>query len=725
MSGRAVRTRGWCICVMGVLAMLVVSGAPSAGQESPPETRRSDHVDRYHGVDVPDPYRWLEDLSSPEVGAWARAQDRYARDFAAGAPGRSRIAEAVRSATHVIRYTAPQKRRDLYFYTTFENTGGAAPPRSLHVREGAGGRPRTLLDRDELAARGQTLAFATPSPDGSLVAYGTVDAGGSAMTVRLLDPTGEGAPGEVLLGLLRSGSTVSWLADGSGFFYEAFRSEEGEDRRTARVEAETLRFHRVGTDQTEDVDVFAGPEGERWSLGHGVTGDGRLLVVVAKEPRRDGNRVYYADLEAETLEVRPLVPEHDATYVFVGGRGSEVWLRTDLDAPRGRIVAVDVRRRDRESWRELVPESEHTITSWPGVAVVGDRIVVGYLEHALLRVRLFNFEGRPGSEVELPYPGSVWSGFVSTHGDPIAFYVLTGLVDPGTVYRLDVESGESTPFLRPEGSHDPGDFVTEQVFYPAADGTRIPMFVVRRRDLPRTRPAPVIMYGYAFNWPAAPWYQPLMVAWLRMGGVWALPNTRGGAEYGETWHRAGMRRNKQTAIDDYVAAADWLVREGITTPDLMVANTSSAGGAVGGAAFVQRPDLFGAAILDYPVLDMLRYDQFTVAGAWRSEYGTSADPDDFRALLAYSPAHNVEAGTCYPATLAAPGELDEVTPPLHAYKFVAALQHAQACDDPVLLRVAWGAGHSAGATPERSVENWIDQLSFLVRVLEGWTPRPF
>jgi prolyl oligopeptidase len=341
------------------------------------------------------------------------------------------------------------------------------------------------------------------------------------------------------------------------------------------------------------------------------------------------------------------------------------------------------------------------------------------VQHARTLVRIFDEAGRFVRELDLPREGSIWSGVVGTQDDPYAFYSLSGLVDPGTVYRLDVARGASTEFQAPAVPYDPDDFVTRQVFFTSRDGTRVPMFVIHKRGVEPGSPRPVFMYGYGFGaWTAAPWFQPHMAVWLQNGGVWALPNLRGGGEYGQEWHAAGSLLQKQNAIDDYIAAAEWLIAHDWTRPGLLVANGSSAGGAVVGAALVQRPDLFGAGVLEYPVLDMLRYDRFTNAQRWRSEYGSPQNPGEFHVLRTYSPVHTVVEDVCYPAILVAPGERDEVTPPLHAYKFVAALQHARTCRAPALLRVSWGAGHSPGATLEDSIDNWADQLAFLDRVLE-------
>ncbi len=431
----------------------------------------------------------------------------------------------------------------------------------------------------------------------------------------------------------------------------------------------------------------------------------------------------YRDLQERSTRI--LVDQVDAIFNLIGNDGSELWFHTDLDAPRGRVIAIDVRRPDRSDWVELIPEREEAIDSWGGASAVGGRLAVGYLEDAHIAIRIFDTTGDFLYRLELPQLGSVWSGVVGTQHDHEGLYNLSGVANPGSIYRLDLRTGESRLVLRPELGYDPDRIVTEQVFYRSRDGTRVPMYLAYQRGLDRDGTAPVYMYGYGFGgWAAQPWFQAHATVWIQMGGIWALPNIRGGGAYGEEWHRAGSRRKKQNAIDDYIAAGEWLIEHGYTSPARLVANASSAGGAIAGAAITQRPDLYGAAVLHFPVLDMLRYAEFTGARRWIPEYGTPEDPADFEALLDYSPVHNVEPGTCYPATLVAPGERDETTPPLHAYKFVAALRHAQSCDAPISLRVSWGAGHSHGADLERSIDNWADQLAFLARVLgrDGWSP---
>lgn len=715
---------------MRIAALLILAALPALGEASfaqePPVPGGA--VDTLHGVVVADPGRWLEDLDSERTRAWAQEQDTRARRYTEGYLARDAIRDRVARIASIDRYTAPLPAGGRLFYLRFPSSGGpgTSPGTVLLVRPvaPAEGAERTLVDPvAEGAPADLSLSRGVPDRAGHRVVYGVTRGGSRWETIRIRDvESGRDEP-DSLTGVHASRSRISWSPEGAGFWYERLPLPEPGAERTERLENEALFYHRLGTPQSTDAPVFSLPERPAWGLWHWLSDDGRWLLAGGTDPETRHTLVSFLDLEDPESGFRPLVAEADAVYTPVGSDESVLWLYTDLEAPRGRVVAVDLQAPDRSRWRDLVPEAEETISSWVLARGLGDALIVGYLRDARNVVRVFDRQGTPLYDLELPTPGSIWSGFVGRQGEDAAYYVLSDLVDPGSIYRLDVPTGRSEPVIRPELPHDPDAFTTEQVFFESSDGTRIPMFLVRGPD--SESPGPVWMYGYGFGaWPAAPWYQPHMVAWLEMGGTWAVPNTRGGGEYGKAWHAAGSRLRKQTAIDDYVAATEWLIERGITTPDLMVANASSAGGAIAGAAIVQRPELYGAAVLDYPVLDMLRYDRFTVAGSWGSEYGTVEDPDEFRALRAYSPVHNVEPGACHPATLVSPGENDEVTPPFHAYKFVAALQRAQGCEAPILLRVSWGAGHAAGADLPSSIETWSDQLAFLARVLagNGWSP---
>ncbi len=690
-----------------------IPAATAAQSTAPLTARRGDHVDVYHGTRVADPYRWMEEMDAAETSAWVRAQDAHARRFVHATPGREGLRAAIARIADVTRYAVPQRSGDVLVYVGGD---GSFTTRWLLV-ESPGEQPRVALRPEHFSPDGsRRLGRVAPDDRGRYVAYSVTEGQSRWERWRIHDLASGRDLDDELTGLNAAASAVTWSPDGAGFYYERLDPPAPGAELTEQLGAERLFFHQVGTPQSQDRLVYD-PQAAL-ALGTGITRDGRYLVVTVGERGSPDNRVLYRDLATGDSSLVPLVDQADATYTVVGNDGTVFWLYTNAGAPRGRVIAVDARAPRREAWRDLIPEAEDVVDTWLTATAVGDRIVVGYRRDAWLAVKVFRADGRFDYELELPKVGSIWS-FAGRQGDPIAYYTLSDFTDPGTVYRLDVRTGESTVFRRPELAYDPDAFVTRQVFYESVDGTRIPMFLTHRRDIDTTVPHPTFMYGYgAFNWAASPWFQPHVTAWLQMGGVYALPNIRGGGEYGEEWHQAGIKRNKQTSIDDYLAAAQWLLDSGYTSRELLVANGGSASGPLVGAAITQRPDLFAASIIDFPALDMLRLEAFTGGRGWRSDFGTAEDEEDFRALLAYSPYHQVREGTCYPATLVTPGERDETTVPMHAYKFVAALQHAQSCDNPIMLRISWGAGHSYGATQQDAMENWADQISFLIRALD-------
>ena len=455
-----------------------------------------------------------------------------------------------------------------------------------------------------------------------------------------------------------------------------------------------------------------------------MSDDGSDLVLTLRDGSSTKNRVLLLSLKKPGPPV-PLMPEADANYTYLGSRGKRFWFFTDRDAPRGRVVAVERDRPEPTRWKEVIPQAAEPVAASSAVGgnalgMFAHRILLVYLRDGRPVLRVFDEEGRFLAEPELPAGGQIWGGFSGSGRpeDPEVFYRFLGLTHASTTYRLNLETNTTSIFSRSESAERSGEIAIEQVFYRGADGTRIPMFLAHRKDFVRDGRRPAFMYGYgAFGWVSFLWYQPFVLNWLDLGGVYALPGIRGGGEYGEAWHRAGAGRAKQTAIDDYLAAAEWLVANRYTSPRLLVANGGSASGGVAAAAILQRPELFGAAVIDRPVLDMLRFDRFSQAAYWLPEFGSPRDRDDFAALRAWSPYHNVKKGTCYPPVLVMTGDRDQVAVPLHAYKFTAALQAAQGCANPVLLQLVRGAGHNFGATPEQTAETWADETAFLMRVL--------
>ncbi len=697
--------------IPGLVALVVAGSLPAQGS-SAARAHRVDHVDEYHGVRVADPYRWMEEMKSPQVLRWVRAQDQRARGLAGSIADRSLIRDRLQALMDNGRVLLPSARGDRVFLV--ESGGGLEAPRL--VLSLSGDEPRVVVDPMELdPSGGIRVTRMQPSDDARYLAYGVVATGSRWETWRVLDlETGDLLP-DSLTGLHQGSSgLINWLPDNSGFYYERFPTPEPGQELSHLVQNEVLLFHRLGTSQTEDR-VVLDPDTPDTGLITTLSRDGRYLVVQVGEGGAPENEVHY--LDRQDGELRQLIPQADAGYYFLGMDGRSMLFMTNHRAPNWKVIAVSLDRPALESWRDVIPEREFPIDPTVGAAVLGDKIAVAYRRDARLEAYAYDFDGSEAYPIDLRDGGETWS-FRGRPGDRYAYYRLFSVVDPGSLYRLDTRTGETTLFIGSELPYDASEFVTRQVFYHSRDGTRVPMFLVHQRGLQLDGANPVFMYGYgAFNWAAAPWFQPKVAVWLQLGGVYALPNIRGGGEYGETWHQAGVRRNKQNSIDDFIAAGKWLIDRGYTSADLLVGNGGSASGPLIAAALVQRPDLFRAAVIDFPALDMLRLEAFSGGRRWRSDFGSVEDEADFRALLAYSPYHNVEPA-CYPATIVTPGELDESTVPMHAYKFVAALQHAQTCDQPILLRVSWGAGHSSGATPEQSIDNWADQLALLSDLLD-------
>jgi prolyl oligopeptidase len=697
--------------ILIVIALGVIV-PPVAGQIQ--ATPRGVTIDTLGSTLVPDPYRWLEDMQSLKTVAWMRAQDAAARRRLSSAKGRTQLRDSIARAATAQTYGAPVNEGGRYFYTIFPATG---PTRdvSIMMRDSATGRETLVLPADSLKAathRGPRRAI--PDPSGNLVAYGLASETSEWETIRVRDVrAGQDLPDSVT-GFYRY-SGLSWARVGApGFFYTRYPLPADDHDLTGSVTGGAIYFHRLGTAQRADRRIYASPDSAAWALSPTVSDEGRYLIITAVKGVGRNTRLFIVDLSQSPGEVRLLAGGGDANYAYVGVDGTRVLVQTDLDAPRGRVIAIDADASEPARWTELVPQGPDAIDAWIGSSAVGDRLLIAYRKNAILTAKLFDRGGRFLQEVELPGLGSIWTGFSGKMGNPEALYTLQGVADPGTIYRMDVRTGGSSVFLKPSLPYETSRFVTEQVAATSRDGTRVPMYVVHRSDVPIDGQAPAWIYGYGSqSWTASPWFQPLIAQWLLAGGVWAVPNLRGGGEFGEAWHRAGTRRNKQNGIDDYLAAADWLVRHRYTSRDRLVAHTSSAGGVLVAAALVQRPGLFAAAVLEYPVIDVLRYDRFSAGSRWTDEYGVSSDSGDLAAMLQYAPLQNIHRGKCYPATLVTPGERDQTAAPMHAFKFVAALQAAQGCNRPVLLRVTWGGGHTAGATVPDAVENWTDQLRFV------------
>lgn len=694
------------------ISLLLVSEV--AGQPRPPLAPRESVSDTLHGVVVADPFRSLETGSGPNVQTWIRDQDKYARAFAAASPRYHDIETAVQAIAEATVFTPPLRRGRAEFYSTFKASGPAAAI-DIYVRR----HPRAsamLLPGLEHHRRtaGETALLYQPSPDGRFVAVGFAKTGTSWVRLRIFRVSDGALLPDSMPPFYRALGTIDWATSGEGFFYDHFSPDSSGGGRG--VTSGSVRYHRLSS--TEDEVVFSPPEERNLVVGHSQSPTGHFVVIHVTNTDTRATRLWVKDLRraASTLDSIPLLGA--GTYAFAGELADRLYFLTWAGAARGRVVCWDPAT---GKWTEVVPERDDPISTWAGLgaSVLGGGILIAYVHDSQIQPRFVGPDGSGLRSIALPKLGSIWTGFVGDPNSDQAFYQLQGMADPGTVYRLDLKTGRSTPYLKPKLQFDPDQLVTERTLFPAKDGAQVPIHIVHRAGQKLDGSAPLILYGYGFQgWIASPWFQPAMAYWVSQGGVWAVAGVRGGGEFGEKWQDAGARRNKQTGIDDYLAATEWLIAKGYTAADRMVANASSAGGPLVAAAIIQRPALFRAAIFDYSVFDMLRYDQYSHARHWQSDYGTASNPQDFEALRHYSPYHNVREGQCYPAVLTTPGELDRTAPPFHSYKFVAALQSARpSCDRPALVRVSWGAGHAAGATAADASQTWTDELAFLDRVL--------
>ena len=675
-----------------------------------PPARLSDQTDDYHGTTVADPYRWLEDPDSPETRAWIEAENALTFDFLAQIPARAAIQKRLTTLWDYERYGMPYLQGGRYFYG---RNDGLQPQSVLYVSETLDREPRVLLDPNMLSGDGTVaLSGYAISEDSKFLAYGLATAGSDWNEWRVRDvDTGEDRA-DHLRWVKFSGA--SWAKDGSGFYYSRYDAPtEGEELQQANY-YQKLYFHTLGQPQESDTLIYERPDEKEWSFGGQVSEDGRHLLIYVGQGTERKNRLYYKSLTSPDAPIVPLLDEFDASYGFLGSEGTQFWLQTDNDAPRGRVIAVDITDPDRARWREVIPQAEETLE---GISLVGERFIASYLKDAHTQVKVLGLDGTLERTVELPGLGSA-GGFGGKRHETETFYAYTDYTVPTTLYRYDIPTGTSTLYRQPQVAFDPGDYETHQVFYESKDGTKIPLFLTHKKGLALDGQNPTYLYGYGgFDISLTPSFSPGQVVWLEMGGILAVANLRGGGEYGKAWHDAGRKHNKQNVFDDFITAAEWLIANSYTSTPKLAISGGSNGGLLVGACLTQRPDLFGACLPAVGVLDMLRFHKFTIGWGWTSDYGSADIPEDFPVLLAYSPLHNLKPGTSYPATLVTTGDHDDRVVPAHSFKFAAALQAAQAGDAPTLIRIETRAGHGAGKPTAKVIEEAADRWAFLVKVL--------
>ena len=746
-------------------SILLVAGAVNAQTIAPltyPAAARGTQVDVYHGTSIADPYRWLEDVDAPATKDWVAAQNRLTDSFLASIPQRTAIRNRLTQLWNYARYSAPFKENGRYFY--FENTG-LQNQNVLWVQDGAR-PPRVLLDPNVLSTDGTVaLSGTAASDDGRYLAYSLSTSGSDWQELHVRDVETGRDLSDVVKWVKFSG--IAWTHDNKGFFYSRYDAPTSGNMMTNANKNHKLYYHRVGQPQSRDELVYDRPDQPDWLFNGDVTDDGQYLIITVSQGTDVRNRLYFIDLDnpgkpqIDNPVVR-LIDNLNAEYSFIGNRGTMFYVRTDRNAPRGRIVAISIDNPREERWNTIIPETKDALQS---ATMAGDDIVANFLQDAHSNVRFYTASRdnrdfresrpRPGQQPQQPpkQPGNIYDdtstapivlrergqalggGFIfrgelplagigavgeihGRQGDNELFYSFTSFLSPTTIYRYDLNSRRNEVFREPKVAFDPSVYETRQVFYNSKDGTRVPMFITAKKGIPLDGNNPTLLYAYGgFNISMTPSFSPANLAWLEMGGIYAVANLRGGGEYGKAWHEAGMLAKKQNVFDDFIAAAQYLIQQKYTSTPKLAVRGGSNGGLLVGAVETQRPDLFGVALPEVGVMDMLRFQKFTIGWAWTSDYGSSDDSTQFQFLRAYSPLHNIKPGTCYPPTLAFTADHDDRVVPGHTFKFVATMQAAQNCANPVLVRIETKSGHGAGRPTTKLIDEAADRFAFLVKEL--------
>jgi prolyl oligopeptidase len=707
-----------------VASLLAMLGANAVAQTCPanglavnyPVTRTVDQQDNYHGTSVADPYRWLEDANSAETKVWVEAQNKVTQSYLGQIAERDTIKQRLTKLWNYERYSVPYQEGGRYFYSRNDGLQNQAV---LYTMKSLADEPRMLLDPNTLASDGTVaLAGSAVSPNGKYLAYGTAASGSdwNEWKVRDID-TGKDLDDHLKWVKF---SNTSWTPDGKGFFYSRYDAPAEADKLAGINYFHKLYYHVVGTPQSADTLVYERTDDKEMGLTGQVSNDGKFLVITASKGTSPKVRIFYKDLSKPGSKVLPLIDAFEASYSFIDNDGPVFYFTTDRNAPRSRVVAIDIRKPLEAKWKQVIGESAQTLVS---ANLINNQIVAEYLADARSRVLVVERNGKLVREITLPGIGSA-AGFGGKRNHHETFYSFAGFTTPTTIYRLDMKTGASTVFRQPKVDFDPNAYETRQQFYTSRDGTKVPMFIVSRKGLKLDGGNPTYLYGYGgFNVSLTPSFSPANLAWMEMGGVYVMANLRGGGEYGEAWHEAGTKLHKQNVFDDFIGAAEWLIANKVTSPSKLAIGGGSNGGLLVGAAITQRPDLFGAAIPQVGVLDMLRFHKFTIGWAWTSDYGSSENADEFKALLKYSPLHNLKAGSCYPATMITTADHDDRVVPAHSFKFAAAAQAAQGTGAaPILIRIDMKAGHGAGKPTSKKIEEVADHWGFLSRALKMTEP---
>lgn len=686
-----------------------------------PSTLTVDQIDNYHGIEVSDPYRWLEDTNSTETKEWIQVQNEFTNSFLDDAETHKRIKDRLTALWNVPRRSAPRKAGGKYFL--MENTG-LQDQDVIYVMNSIDGEKHQLLDPNDLSEDGTiALNHWEISMDGSLLAYAVSESGSDWQEWRIRDvATGEDLPDKIKWSKF---SSAAWHPNGSGFYYSGYDEPVmGEEFESLNIN-QRVYYHLLNTPQSEDKLIYHRPDQPEWGFDCIVSDEGSYLILQISQGTDTRNLIIYKKLDSEG-DFIDMIPEFEARYLYLGNDEQVFYLHTDFQAPRGRIIAIDINKAEKGSWIELIPEIGDTLET---IKLIQQQFIAIYLHNAYHLIKRFDLSGNFLNEIPLPAIGSIFSldrenYIFGERNDDECFFTFNSFIVPPTIMRYSIEHNTCETLFAPEIDFDFSSYNTDQVFVGSKDGTQVPMFLIHKNDLEKNETNPAILYGYGgFNISLTPNFLVSRLLWLELGGILAVANLRGGGEFGEQWHQAGSLLNKQNVFDDMIACAEYMIAEGFTSPKKLAIEGRSNGGLLVGACMTQRPDLFGAALPAVGVMDMLRFHKFTIGWAWVSDYGSADDIEQFKVLYSYSPLHNIKEGTDYPATLVTTADHDDRVVPGHSFKFIAALQAAQSGDAPVLIRIQTKSGHGFGKPVSIQIDEQTDIYAFLVKVLQMQLPR--
>ncbi|MEL4894661.1 prolyl oligopeptidase family serine peptidase [Crocosphaera sp. Alani8] len=672
-----------------------------------PNTPQQDVTDVYHGVEIKDPYRWLENPDSEETQKWIAAQNKITFDYLANISAREKIKQRLTELWDYEKYGIPFKKAERYFY--FKNDG-LQNQSVLYTLKTLDDEAKILLDPNTLSEDGTVaLSGLSISENARYLAYGLSTSGSDWVEWKVREiETGKDLSDHLKWTKFTG---TSWTKDNQGFFYSRYDEPNEKTKLEDTNYYQKLYYHKLGTSQDQDLLIYHRPDEKEWGFSGRVTEDGQYLIIGVWKGTDSKNLVFYKHLKQENAEVVELINKFEADYSFIDNKGSIFYFRTDFNAPKGKVIEIDINKSNQENLQEIIPEREETLE---GVGILNNQFVCDYLENAKSAIKIYDLQGNFIRDVNLPGIGSV-GGFNGKKEDTETFYSFTSFTTPTTIYRYNMVTGESKIFRQPNVAFNPDDYEIKQVFYESKDGTKVPMFITHKKGLDFDGNNPTYLYGYGgFNVSLTPNFSLSNLVWMEMGGVYAVPNLRGGGEYGEEWHQAGMKNKKQNVFDDFISAAEWLIKNNYTSSQKLAIGGGSNGGLLVGACLTQKPELYAAALPAVGVLDMLRFHQFTIGWAWCPEYGSSENEEEFKTLLSYSPLHNLTANTAYPATMITTADHDDRVVPAHSFKFAATLQNVHNGAKPVLIRIETKAGHGAGKPTTKLIEEIADRWGFLV-----------